>query len=352
MSGDNPDGGPDRGRGSAAGADWWIYQGSGIPLDPEERERRWPDPPRWRDFRGGPDLPPPPTDEADVDRRLGATVPQWVDPDEVAMVNAAIYLRRPLLVNGPPGSGKSSLALRIARELGLGRVLRWPITSRSTLRGGQYEYDAIGRAQAAGRQSTDHDGPIGDYVHLGPLGTALLPHGRPRVLLIDEIDKSDVDLPNDLLNIFEDGEFSIPELVRVRDRQRDVTVHTADPGQRAAIRDGVVQCHAFPVVVMTSNGERDFPAPFLRRCLWLEIAEPDENKLATMIAAHFPPGTDEESRRLVAEFLRRRDEVGALAADQLLNAVHLVTSGAFGLGDRDAWARLLDAVWRPLSPTT
>jgi MoxR-like ATPase len=273
-----------------------------------------------------------------------------VDRDEVDVVNAALYLRRPLLVTGAPGSGKSSLALRISRELGLGRVLRWPVTSRSTLRAAQYEYDAIGRAQAAGRHG-DEDADIGDYVHLGPLGTAFLPHRLPRVLLIDEIDKSDVDLPNDLLNVFEDGAFPIPELIRVRDRQRTVTVHTADPGRTAPVHDGVIQCHEFPVVVMTSNGERDFPAPFLRRCLRLEIAKPDERKLAAMIAAHFPAGTDEASRQLVADFLDRRDSVGQLAADQLLNAVHLVTSGRFDTADRESWAALLETVWRPLSPT-
>ncbi|WP_261564899.1 AAA family ATPase [Frankia gtarii] len=334
---------------------WWVFQGTGIPLDPDERDRRWPAPPRWRDFDGGPDLPPPPLDNADLDRRLGATVAQWVDADEVSMVNAAIYLRRPLLVTGPPGTGKSSLALRIARELQLGRPLRWPITSRTTLRNGEYEYDAIGRAQAAaGRRGGPDDaggeGQIGDYVHLGPLGTALLPHRLPRVLLVDEIDKSDIDLPNDLLNIFEDGGFVIPELVRVRDRQREVVVHTADAGRTAPLLDGTVQCHAFPIVIMTSNGEREFPAPFLRRCLRLSITEPNEAKLVRMIAAHFPPGTDETTRDLVTDFLRAREERGDLAADQLLNAVHLVTSGAFELSDRKAWQALLRAVWRPLTP--
>ena len=151
-------------------------------------------------------------------------------------------LRRPLLVTGNPGVGKSGLAYQIARDLGLGRVLHWSITSRSTLRSGLYDFDAIGRAQA-GASGTSL---VGDFVHLGPLGTALLPYARPRVLLIDELDKSDIDLPNDLLNVFEDGTYTVPELIRLRSRQEAVEVHIADPGHRATIRDAVVTCRDVP----------------------------------------------------------------------------------------------------------
>jgi MoxR-like ATPase len=362
---------------AAASQTWWIYQGTGRPLDPRERDRRWPEPPHWRAFHGGPDLPPSPPDDDETDRRLGESdVTHPVNRREAAMVNAALYLRRPLLVTGRPGSGKSSLAFRIARELGLSRVLHWPIVSRTTLRSGLYEYDAIGRAQAAGRRWTiaatlaagagasadrglgggtgpgadgvdvDDGEDIGDFVTLGPLGSALLPRRLPRVLLIDEMDKSDIDLPNDLLNIFEEGEFSIPELVRARRRSRDVVVHTADPGVAAAIRDGIVRCHEFPIVVITSSGEREFPPAFLRRCLMLEIPDPDRDRLAAMVAAHFPRGTRGEA--LIREFLERDARIG-LAADQLLNAVHLATSGAFQQNDEHAWRELLDAIWHRLS---
>jgi MoxR-like ATPase len=347
---------------------WWIYQGTGLELSAEERDRRWPAPPHWRDFRNGPDLPCPPTDQQDIQRRLGDIRPYRVDAREAAMVNAAIYLRRPLLVTGRPGAGKSSLAYRITRELQLGPVLRWPITSRTTLRDGQYEYDAIGRAQAAGEllwTRPNGSGPgagrhddgwlaeqglgVGDFLHLGPLGTAFLPYALPRVLLIDEMDKGDFDLPNDLLNIFEDGEFTIPELVRLRARTREVAVHTADRGGRAVIRDGAVACHAFPIVVITSNGEREFPPAFLRRCLRLEIRDPDAEQLAAMIAAHFPATGDAHSRELIAAFLDRSRRVGGLAADQLLNAVHLTTSGAFQADDGSGWDGLLEALWSRLS---
>lgn len=359
MTGGNGVGAP-----STSPPGWWLYRGTGEVLDEAERDRRWPPPPRWRDFKGGPGQPPPPPDDQDLTRRLGSVVvSDYIDEHEVNMVNAALYLRRPLLITGRPGSGKSTLAYRIARELRLGRVLRWPITTRTTLRSGQYEYDAIGRVQAASQRSfgvasaasagSPDQGPtepaIGDFVHLGPLGTALLPYRLPRVLLIDELDKSDLDLPNDLLNVFEDGEFEIPELVRVRNRSPEVQVHTADAGGTAIIRGGQVRCHAFPVVVITSNGERDFPPAFLRRCLQLALRDPDAAKLADMVTAHFPAGAD-GSRELITAFLERRERVGGLAADQLLNAIQLATSGAFLQADPGSWEDLLEAIWHRLSP--
>jgi MoxR-like ATPase len=262
------------------------------------------------------------------------------------MVNAAICLSRPLIVTGRPGSGKSALADLIARELSLGRVLRWAITSRTTLQQGLYQYDVFGRAQALG---ADGEAGIGNFVHLGPLGTALLPYRIPRVLLIDELDKSDIDLPNDLLSVFEDGGFPILELIRVRDREPEVTVHTADPGRTAPIRDGMVRCHAFPIVVITSNAEREFPAALMRRCLTVKIPDPDVHRLADMVAAHFQVDTDNHVDDLVRKFVAQRETKGGLAADQLLNAFHLATSGAFDPADDQAWNQLLDAIWHALS---
>ncbi|WIX85279.1 AAA family ATPase [Amycolatopsis sp. DG1A-15b] len=337
---------------------WWIYRGTGVPAP--ERTGLLPPPPPWREFDGGPlldDVPVPP-DDGEMRRRLGAasieSVPR-ADVHEVDMVNAALYLRRPLLVTGRPGSGKSSLAFRIARELGLGRVLQWPITSHTTVKIGQYGYDAIGRAQAAGARSAMAGGapgepvepPIGDFVRLGELGTAFLPRRRPRVLLIDELDKSEADLPNDLLSLFEDGEFEIPELVRMARRTPVVEVFTADPDSTAQVVGGRIRCHAFPVVVITSNGERDFPPAFLRRCLRYETKDPDVGQLVAMVAAHMLDPADEHRSRIIEEFVSRSEAFGGLPVDKLLEAVYLATSGAYR--EDASWPRLVDALWRQLS---
>ncbi|MEA5358364.1 AAA family ATPase [Amycolatopsis sp., V23-08] len=338
--------------------DWWIYRGTGRPLPDASLADLLPPPPPWRAFNGGP-LPAEdvvPQDEGEADRRLGSEhrLPsRHVDPHEIDMVNAALYLRRPLLVTGRPGSGKSSLAYRVARELRLGRVLRWPITSHTTLKGGLYSYDAIGRAQAAGaraadRRDGDQEPPIGEYLRLGELGTVFLPRRQPRVLLIDELDKSEADLPNDLLSLFEDGEFLIPELVRMRSRSREVDVFTADPDTTATIPDGRVRCAAFPFVVITSNGDRDFPPAFLRRCLRLEIQDPDIEQLAAMVAAHALDPSDTHRSRIIEEFVSRSEAFGGLPVDKLLEAVYLATSGAYH-EEGESWPRLMDAIWRQLN---
>jgi MoxR-like ATPase len=349
---------------------WWVYRGTGRPLYDKSLNELLPPAPPWRNFRGGP-LPTrdvPPEDDGEADRRLGSEFhlsERDVDPREVDMVNAALYLRRPLLVTGRPGTGKSSLAFRIARELRLGRVLRWPITSRTTLRSGQYGYDAIGRALAAGTRQAlarggrvgdsasaadplDQEPPIGEFVRLGPLGTAFLPSRLPRVLLIDELDKSEADLPNDLLSIVEDGEFNIPELERIRNRSPEVSVFTDDPEATATIVGGRVLCRAFPVIVITSNGEREFPPAFLRRCLRLETRAPNADQLAAMVASHLMDTDDEHRLRLVQDFVARSAATGGLPADKLLEAVYLATSGAYRENDM-SWPRLVDALWRQLT---
>ncbi|MEU9404968.1 MoxR family ATPase [Streptomyces sp. NPDC048281] len=349
---------------------WWIYRGTGQPLPDIRLADVLPPPPGWRTFDGGPVLPPVPAESAETDRRLGAAgrTTSRQNPHDIDMINTALLLRRPLLVTGRPGIGKSTLAYLVARELGLGRVLHWGITSRSTLRSGLYEYDAIGRAQAslgrgpapvpaavpaavpdAGTEAPPEGGTgprIGDFVRLGPLGTALLPYELPRVLLIDELDKSDIDLPSDLLHVLENGSYDIPELVRARHHEAQAQVFTDDPDTTVTVADGRVRCRAFPFVVITSNGERQFPPAFLRRCVRLDVSPPREDQLATMIAAHF---RDQEGRYddMIRAFVERSREHGGLATDQLLNAVFLRTAGV--REDDESWGELLEALWRELS---
>lgn len=332
-------------------ANWHIYRKDARePHDEIAAPGRLPPPPAWRDFEK---------------RGQGGTRGNTYRPSdrEVEMVNAALYLRRPLLITGNPGSGKSSLAYSVAWQLGLGKVLWWPVNSRSTLQEGLYNYDALGRLrdlnirklegnpkpedpavapQAEGALSAAER--IGRYIRLGPLGTALYGDERPRVLLIDEVDKSDIDLPNDLLHVLEEGAFDIPELQRLtpdnsgpaaerEDEKVEVWLH-GENGRTATIGDGRVECRGFPLIILTSNGEREMPPAFKRRCLNLDIADPRDERLREIVAVHIaeakaPDGPGlllKEIETAVANFEKDRDDKHLLlATDQLLNAIYLIT---------------------------
>src|SRR5436189_3276462 len=188
--------------------------------------------------------------------------PSYVATDDLTLaVNAAITLQRPLLVKGEPGTGKTMLALEVARSLGV-PILEWNIKSTTKAQQGLYEYDAVSRLRDS--QLGDervHD--IRNYIVKGMLWQAFAADS-PVVLLIDEIDKADIEFPNDLLRELDRMEFYVYETQRtVRARHR-------------------------PLVVITSNNEKELPDAFLRRCFVHYIRFPDRETMTRIVDVHFP----------------------------------------------------------------
>ena len=176
-------------------------------------------------------------------------------------VNAAITLERPLLVKGEPGTGKTMLAIEVAKSLGA-PLIEWHIKSTTKAVQGLYEYDAVMRlrdSQLGDERATD----IGNYIKRGKLWEAFEAPERP-VLLIDEVDKADIEFPNDLLQELDRMEFYVYELNR-----------TVKAAQR-------------PIVMITSNNEKELPDAFLRRCFFHYIRFPEEETMRAIIDSHFP----------------------------------------------------------------
>jgi MoxR-like ATPases len=188
-------------------------------------------------------------------------------------VNAAIVLERPLLVKGEPGTGKTVLAEEIARAVGA-PLITWHVKSTTKAQQGLYEYDAVSRLRDS-QLGDPRVSDIANYIKRGKLWEAFVSERRP-VLLIDEIDKADIEFPNDLLLEIDRMEFHVYETGEtVRARQR-------------------------PIVVITSNNEKELPDAFLRRCFFHYIRFPDHETMARIVEVHYPG----IKKRLVEEALR------------------------------------------------
>lgn len=302
---------------------WGIYRGTGCPGTGTDD---WPDPPAWRSFGGGPDLPPPQADDPYASVLLGDPAhPLPPVPEEVDRVNAALFLSRPLLVSGEPGTGKSALAYRISRELGLGRVLRWQITSLSTL----------------------HEGLYAGAARLGPLGTAFLPHRTPRVLLIDRLDRADIALPEDLCTVLTAGGFSLPDTAP-GDETR--LAPDDDPAATVPLSGEVVRCHAFPVLIITTAGDRDLPYDLVSRCVSLRMPRPTPEFLRAVAAARFPDGDSARAPApdVVDAFLERAADAEGPVVERFLDALQLAVGGVLSAiaADGRSWQEAVDTLWR------
>jgi len=215
--------------------------------------------------------------------RFDGTASYIATPELKTAVNAAITLERPLLVKGEPGTGKTVLAIEIARALDR-PLIQWHIKSTTKAQQGLYEYDAVSRLRDS--QLGDpkvHD--IGNYIVRGKLWEAFEAEAAP-VLLIDEIDKADIEFPNDLLLELDRMEFHVYETRQtVRARQR-------------------------PVVVITSNNEKELPDAFLRRCFFHYIRFPDPDTMERIVGVHFPKLKKELLREALTAFYELREIPG------------------------------------------
>jgi MoxR-like ATPase len=215
----------------------------------------------------------------------------YVAADGVAdIVNLAIELGRPILVEGEPGCGKTKLASSIADELGLGEVVKIAVKSTSRAQDLLYRMNALRRLQDAQRRDEVSESAryVWPYLSLGPLGEVIR-RGERRVVLIDEIDKADIDFPNDLLDVLEDFSFQVEDLPleeEAASRARENGFGRTVQGNRDAL----------PIVVITSNREKRLPEPFLRRCLYVRVTFPTRPEDLREIVRKNTPGSLERLR--------------------------------------------------------
>ena len=204
---------------------------------------------------------------------------EYISTDDLTLaVNASITLERPLLVKGEPGTGKTELARQIASSLGL-PIIEWNIKSTTKAQQGLYEYDAVSRLRDS-QLGDERVKEISNYIKKGKIWEAFETTGKS-VLLIDEIDKADIEFPNDLLQELDKMEFFVYETGEtIKSRER-------------------------PIVIITSNNEKELPDAFLRRCFFHFIQFPEKQTLESIVQVHFP----DIKKKLLDEALNQFFEV-------------------------------------------
>jgi MoxR-like ATPase len=219
----------------------------------------------------------------EISMKFNGTDRYVAPPDLTVAVNASVALERPLLVKGEPGTGKTELARQVSLSLGL-PLLEWHVKSTTKAVQGLYEYDAVSRLRDSQLgEARVHD--VRNYIRKGMLWQAFEATGKV-VLLIDEIDKADIEFPNDLLQELDRMEFQVQETGEtIRARHR-------------------------PVVIITSNNEKDLPDAFLRRCFFHYIRFPDEATLRAIVAVHFPGIKEALLTEALTQFLEIRETPG------------------------------------------
>ena len=203
--------------------------------------------------------------------------------DLTVAVNAAVLLERPLLIKGEPGTGKTELAKQVASALGL-ELIEWNIKSTTKGQQGLYEYDAVSRLRDS-QLGDERVRDVGNYIRKGKLWTAFEADQKV-VLLIDEIDKADIEFPNDLLQELDKMAF-----------------HVYETGETVAAKNR-------PVVIITSNNEKELPDAFLRRCFFHYISFPDQDTMRQIVKVHYPDIKEQLLTTALTQFYEIREQQG------------------------------------------